>query len=222
MARKTPLPELVVEGKDDKHVIWALCERHNVPETFIVVTPNNETHGIEAVADGIEALLDGLPVRLKTPGLKTLGVVVDADQAPQSRWEAICERFARSGYANLPSQPEPQGMVIEQPPLPRVGIWLMPNNQDWGMLEDFVAYLIPDGDPLRPKAQAIIADIERDGLHRYTLPHHHPKALIHTWLAWQERPGQPMGQAITARALLHDAPLARTFVEWLLRLFTAV
>lgn len=213
MPRKTLTAELVVEGKDDQHVVWALCVRHNLPETFVVVTPGDEVNGIDE-------LLDGLPVRLKRSGLTALGLVIDADQGLQNRWQAVCARLAMHGYVNLPAQPDPQGTIIHQAPLPRLGVWLMPDNQLPGMLEDFVAYLIPGGDPLQARAHTIVAEIERDGLRRFN-PLHRPKALIHTWLAWQERPGLPMGQAITTHALLHDAPLARTFVEWLQRLFLA-
>ena len=100
-----------------------------------------------------------------------------------------------------------------------MGIWLMPDNQLPGMLEDFVAQLIPSADTLRGKADAILQEIELEGLQRFT-GLHRPKALIHTWLAWQEEPGQPMGLAIRARALGHDSPTALAFVAWLRRLFT--
>jgi hypothetical protein len=86
------------------------------------------------------------------------------------------------------------------------------------MLEDFVAHLIAPDDALRPKAEGILQEIERDCLNCYTLVHR-PKALIHTWLAWQETPGMPMGQAITAQVLKHDCAIALSFVEWLQRLF---
>lgn len=32
---------LVVEGQDDQHVIWALCKRYDLAETFTVVTPKS-------------------------------------------------------------------------------------------------------------------------------------------------------------------------------------
>ena len=48
---------------------------------------------------------------------------------------------------------------------------------------------------------------------------HRSKALIHTWLAWQQNPGRPMGTAIKAGYLQHDAPIALAFVAWLRRLF---
>ena len=94
----------------------------------------------------------------------------------------------------------------------------MANNQLPRMLEDVVAYLIPPGDTLNPKAEAILQALEQAGLNRYTLIHH-PKALIHTWLAWQEKPAMPMGQAITAQVLRCDRPIALIFIELLKHLF---
>jgi len=195
-----------------QHVIWALCLRNGVLDTFTVVTPDDAT-------GGIDELLDSIPVRLKIPGLQVLGFVIDADQDLQARWEAISYRLRISGYENLPEQPDSQGTIIERDYLPRVGIWLMPNNQLPGMLEDFVAHLIPQNDLLLPKAEFILMEIERENLHRYSLVHH-PKALIHTWLAWQDMPGRPMGQSITAHVLSHDNPTAIAFIHWLNRLFT--
>lgn len=35
--------QLVVEGSDDKHVVWAFCKKFHLPETFEVV----DTEGYE-------------------------------------------------------------------------------------------------------------------------------------------------------------------------------
>jgi hypothetical protein len=94
----------------------------------------------------------------------------------------------------------------------------MPNNQLPGILEDFIAHLIPEGDLLASRVEACLQEIEREGLNYYNLAHR-AKAFIHTWLAWQENPGLPMGQAITAHVLDPNEPLAVTFVDWLNRLF---
>ena len=94
----------------------------------------------------------------------------------------------------------------------------MPDNKLPGMLEDFVIYLIPSEDKLREKAAVILNEIETEKLNSYSLTHR-PKALIHTWLAWQSKPGMPMGQAITAKALSNDSTIARIFVTWLNNLF---
>ncbi len=204
--------QLLVEGKNDRHVIWALCQQHNVAETFSVEIPSEDD------ANSVEILLASIPVRLKASGLRALGIVLDADQNLKGRWQAIMQRLETAGYTELPDAPTPGGTVITAPAKPRVGVWLMPDNQAPGMLENFVMHLIPANDELSVKAEKILSEIEEENLNRYTLVHH-PKAFIHTWLAWQNVPGQPMGQAITAHALNHNEALAHSFVEWLRVLF---
>jgi hypothetical protein len=207
---------LLVEGEDDQHVVWHLCEQHGLPEIFTVEMP--ETGG------GIADLLDGLTNRINAPDLRTLGIMVDADVNLSARWRSLRDRLRNRdkqqdrAYSAIPARPPHEGWISAEPHLPRVGIWLMPNNRLPGMLEDFAAQLIPANDQLLPKAEAILQEIEGEGLHRYSLAHI-PKALIHTWLAWQQTPGHPMGTAIAARALRHDASLALEFIGWLRRLF---
>jgi hypothetical protein len=213
--RKPALPkpqQLLVEGKNDRHVIWALCKQHQLPETFSVEIPMEED------GKGIDILLAELPIRLRQENLQTLGIVVDADQDLAARWQSVRDRLITSRYQNIPKTPPNEGWVYAPPELPRVGVWLMPNNRLPGMLEDFVAQLMPPDDVLRPKAEAILEEIEQDCLNCYT-PIHRPKALIHTWLAWQHTPGMPMGQALTARVLSCDSEIAIAFVNWLKHLF---
>ncbi len=69
-------------------------------------------------------------------------------------------------------------------------------------------------------AQETINTLEERTLHKYS-QNHHAKALIHTWLAWQENPGTPLGQAITKHYLTTDTDLCQQFVDWLNRLFNA-
>lgn len=45
------------------------------------------------------------------------------------------------------------------------------------------------------------------------------QAVLHPWLAWQQRPGLPHGLAITSRYFRHDSPVALIFVEWFRRVF---
>jgi hypothetical protein len=206
--------QLLVEGTGDRHVIWALCQHHQLPETFSVEVPE------EMGGQGIEILLNGLPERLKDPNLQTLGILIDADQDLAGRWQSLRNRLITSGYTNMPKDLPPDGLICAgtDPYLPRIGAWLMPNNRLPGMLEDFVAQLISEDDALLAKAETVLWEIEQAEWNRYT-PVHRPKALIHTWLAWQEKPGMPMGQAITAQVLKGDGAIALTFVAWLRQLF---
>lgn len=211
MPSNDSIAQLLVEGKNDQHVIWALCGQYNFEEIFTVETPNN-------LSGGDSQLLNSIPVRLKIPNIRALGIVLDADQNAESRWHSIKNILGQAGYRDLPNQPNHEGTIIANPDKPKIGVWIMPNNQIPGMLENFVANLIPEDDELAPIAEEILQRIERESLNRYSLEHR-PKAFIHTWLAWQESPGRPMGQAITAHVLNHDASLAQSFVEWLRSLF---
>src|SRR4028118_1848043 len=170
-ARKLPQPkpqQLLVEGNNDRHVIWALCQQYELPETFSVEVPQEEG------TEGVDALLNGLPERLKAENLRTLGIVVDADRNLSGRWQSLKDKLSLIGYRDILQSPPPEGWVCtpSDPYLPRVGVWLMPNNQLPGMLENFVAYLIPPGDTLHPKAEAILQELEQAGLNRYSLIHH--------------------------------------------------
>jgi len=202
--------QLLVEGKNDRHVVWALCQKYNVPEVFSVETPGD--------AGGVDALLDSLPVRLKTSGLRALGLMLDADLDINARWDRVRNRLTQAGYDSIPQLPVNTGTIIRTEGKPIVGVWIMPNNNLPGMLEDFVAHLIPEDDLLVNNARFVLDNMESEGLNRYALVHR-PKAFIHTWLAWQETPGQPMGQAITANVLNHRIDLANLFVTWLNNLF---
>lgn len=205
MAAKTRL--LLVEGKDDKHVCWSLMEHYQVPETFQIEDK-----------EGIANLLEVLPVQLLGSGLERLGIVVDADTDIKARWAALRKILRDAGYRHIPTKPHPDGTIIEQPDMPKVGIWLMPNNSVSGMLEDFVSFLVPSGDDLWDHAAGCLDEIgERC---RYPAVHR-SKAHIHTWLAWQEEPGKPLGLAITTRYLDADAPHAQNFIVWVRRLFSA-
>lgn len=217
MAISAPNSYLLVEGKDDLYVIAAVAQRLGIPQ-FKIETASIDPHDD---SDGIDKLLAGIPVRLKEKGLATLGIVVDADENLLTRWQALVDRLRLAGYGELPKQPKPEGENIDVAGKPRLGIWLMPNNQTKGILENFVLHLIPEDEPLKNKVNQILDELETVSLNRYPAVRR-PKATIHTWLAWQKEPGKPMGTAITAKVLQADNPIAVTFADWLKRLFSEV
>lgn len=97
----------------------------------------------------------------------------------------------------------------------------MPDNNLDGTLETFLRFLVPEDDKLLPHAKQILDElpnVEPSPEKRFK-PIHRQKALMHTWLAWQQEPGKPYGQAITARYLDTSLPMAQTFVSWLRETF---
>jgi hypothetical protein len=198
---------LVVEGRDDKHVFSAILNRHQFAPSFEI-----QDEG------GFESLLARLSVRLK-PGtdVKCIGIVVDADANAKVRWQSLKATLNRAGYASTPDEPDLAGSIVDHETLPRVGVWIMPNNTLPGMLEDYLRFLVPARDHLFERANRCVGEIPAE--ERRFAEHHSTKALIHTWLAWQADPGTPLGLAITKRYFESDGPHVDAVLEWLRRLF---
>jgi hypothetical protein len=201
---------LLVEGPDDEHVVRNFLGRRELVWL----------HEIKAQG-GVNELLDALPVRLKQSDVGSLGILVDADGNPAGRWQSIKQRLNQAGFQSLPEEPQPGGIIAEPPSgtlLPRVGIWLMPNNTTAGILETFLECLVPaDGRRLLNHAERSLDTIPIE--ERLFTDLQRPKALIHTWLAWQHEPGRPLGQAITARTLDANAEGAELLASWFRRLY---
>ncbi|MDH5681605.1 MAG: hypothetical protein OEZ36_08460, partial [Spirochaetota bacterium] len=144
-------------------------------------------------------------------------LVLDADQkGVDARWRQILGRLKEYSY-KFPPKPSETGSIIDSyDDKPRIGIWLMPNNQDAGMLEDFLIQLVPE-DKIQVARDAVEMAISKK-VHGFK-DVHRSKADIHTYLAWQDEPGSPLGQAITAYSLDPKQEIAQEFVAWLKRLF---
>ncbi len=200
---------LLVEGVNDVHVMGHICGNRDIPRLDDIVGHKS-----------VEHLLESFPVRLKESDGDIIGVVIDADTDLSSRWESIRHSLIRNGYANIPPVPSSDGTIIDPPAdtlLPRVGVWIMPDNRTTGILEDFLRFLVPEGSALFKHVTDSVATIPA-GEQRFGAAAR-PKAVIHTWLAWQEKPGRPLGTAITAKYLDPNVPQVDVLVSWLTRLF---
>ncbi|OKH45574.1 hypothetical protein NIES2101_26340 [Calothrix sp. HK-06] len=198
---------LLVEGDNDCHVVMALCAAHNVPETFGIYQCNSDT--------GVLKRLNALIIRPNPPHV--IGVMLDADSPTlESRWQSIKSKLKHYNYT-FPSNPDINGTIIESSANePKLGFWLMPNNQDSGMLEDFCAELAV------PTSIAVAKECVEEAKTKQATTFkevHLSKAVIHTYLAWQDEPGRPLGQAITKQALRADSHIAIKFTNWLTQLF---
>ena len=209
MAKGKVVPRiLLVEGKDDQHVMWNLCKHHELPETFVI--DNKE---------GVTNVLDAFEAEIVAPEKDCVGILIDADTDLLARWSKISSILTRRGYSEVPLSPNPNGIIISQEDKPTIGIWLMPNNSLPGELEDFIAFLVPqrESNLLWTYASQCLDGLPKTA-ERYP-EQDRSKAHVHTWLAWQNEPGKPLGQAITARYIDANAPDARQLIEWLRGLF---
>lgn len=203
------LNNLWVEGPDDAQLMYHFLKRHHIEEHIKIENKN-----------GVENVLKVLKLALKVGEPQRLGIIVDADEDLQQRWQSFSAILTEAGYTTLPPAPTNNGTIIIQEDLPDIGIWLMPDNQAIGMVEHFVSALIPPGDVLWPMAGDIVQKVIAAKCNFALV--HQIKAEMHTWLAWQEEPGKPMGQAITKRYLDANAPHGQKLVAWLRQLFDLI
>jgi hypothetical protein len=131
---------LLVEGTDDEHVLKHLCGQRGVGR-LDEIKPQGS----------VEPLLENFPVRLKESEIEVLGVVLDADTDVAGRWDALKHRLKQAGYGGVPDHPDASGTILVPPAntlLPRFGVWIMPDNQSKGVLEDFLSFVVPAGSRL--------------------------------------------------------------------------
>jgi hypothetical protein len=182
MAGSLDRSELHVEGQDDEHSIGQLLIRHG-----IVDFPAFKKSG------GVEKLLEGINTGVKLSTSRAVGFVLDADAPLQDRWQSVRDRLAQVGVV-APDAPAPAGFIGTSTTYQsKVGVWLMPDNQQDGKLETFLQTLIASNDLLIPHASSTTDTAKQLGA-KFTDPDR-IKAVIHAWLAWQEEPGKPFGLA---------------------------
>ena len=204
---------LLVEGEEDKRVIPELVEANGVPwgnkpkDRIVEIKP---LHGIEKLLD--KNLIN---IELKASGLEILGIILDADESPSNRWQSI-RNCLIDKFPDLPEQ-LPQSGLIHSGEI-KVGIWMMPDNKERGMLETFLQFLLPgDRKELWGFSEQSCRQAKEQGACFKDC--HNDKAKIHTWLAWQNPPGRQLHNAITERILSPASPQAAVFMQWFRNLF---
>lgn len=204
MNHSAPSPQshaLIVEGQEDLRVVKYIWCRH---------AKANLSRHISAKG-GIRNLLPAIEGEIKSPGRQALGIIVDADDNLAERWREVTEPLIAEGI-QPPNSPDPDGTVIDTPNLPRIGIWLMPDNVSAGELEDFISEMIPDDDHVWPLS---VDYIERIPLaHRKFSDKKEQRAKVYAWLAAREAP-RPIGRAIRDKDLEISNKLCQRFIRWL-------
>lgn len=198
---------LLVEGKNDCHVVMALLKSRDIERTFGIF----ECGSYEGVLRRANALIPA------PSEMETLGLVLDANQVGSAaRWQAVRDKLNRHHYDFPKSLPREGTVVPGKSYAPRLGVWVMPDNHGEGSVEDFCLQLL-DEKELDVVGEAVQLGEDRD-VARFK-PVHKSKALVHTYLAWQDEPGKPLGQSISGGRLPANAPTAKGFVQWLQLLF---
>lgn len=204
--------KLLVEGPDDLFVIARLRELNHLEDNVFIKPCGSVEKAIE---------LFRILIEKQVADNRILGLVIDADSNISGRWQRISQILNESGKYNVPDVLPGDGLVLSPNDSEdtKIGVWVMPDNQLNGMLEDFLAMLAVNDKDLLDEVNATLRIIEEKGVSKYKSVHK-AKARIHTFLAWQEEPGVTMGNAIAKSYLRADSEQAVLFVTWLKSLFS--
>jgi hypothetical protein len=205
---------LLVEDMDTKGAIIGLMGHH-------IKWGDNEDEWpvfIDSLGSSSKVLNKSiLNVRLKQSDLNTLGLIVDADSDFDSRWNTVRDICSSLGGAPPETFPE-RGLILNIIGSVRFGVWIMPNNKSSGMVETFCHNLVPDhAKPSWSFARECVEEARKKGAPYKDA--HLDKSHIHTWLAWQDPPGERIGIAFTKGFLDPKATIATQFVHWFRELF---
>jgi hypothetical protein len=211
------LPErpnvLIVEGEDDKYCVVELMAAHIPWPDDKLKAPVHISAG-----NGVQEILadDLLSTYLKSSPVKRLGVMIDADANAAGRFQRLRDLCLPS-FPNLPAALPAEGLVVEHDGK-KLGFWIMPDNAAAGYLEGFLRHLVPDQqDELWKHAVSSVKEAQE--LKAPLTAAQIDKANLHTWLAWQDPPGQTFGRALLRKSLDPTCKYAEPFVAWFRKLF---
>ena len=171
---------LLVEGQDDQHVVEHFYRaRFAATPPFVIVDKKGCAPPCDAVG----------PER-KAPDRQVVGIIVDANDDPESRWQAVTDRLRRARPGIDAGDPAPGGWMADG--RPRVGIRLWPDNESSGEVEDFITAMIPHGDPGWPLSRRCTGNLPAGG--RRFREGKTARAEVHAWPATRARPRR-MGAA---------------------------
>lgn len=208
--------QLVVEDNDLFDAVTSLMRKRipGWPADYIKDGAPVHIRNLHSANEALDtAFLDSL---MKEPNFKILGVLVDAEEVFTSRWDTI-KRFAEKRFPGVPDEC-PQGGLILQGDENRFGAWIMPDNKSNGMLEDMCFGMVPKKhETLWTHAGEIAAEALKHGAKYKNV--HAKKAVIHTYLALQDPPGERLGAGISKKFFDANATCCNDFVAWFKALY---
>ena len=116
-----------------------------------------------------------------------------------------------AGYSPVLDDLPAAGLILDQPDYHRLGIWIMPNNTDPGMIEDFYLRAIPQEDEKLRISRDFVAFVPSLKI---------AKSTYRVWLAIQ---ADPVGPAIALNVgqVSREAGEIPAFIQLLSKLIKA-
>jgi hypothetical protein len=205
---------LLVEGESDKAFFELICKTIGL-DTVRVAHPKDFTH----THNSKEGVFNHLPIRLQQLAdgqTHRLAVMVDADHDPNGGFQKTRDRVSEilSPFGYSLATGIAAGLVYKHDDgLADFGLWIMPNNTNEGMLEDWIKQCIHLNEQgLFAHAVTAIDTLPNPPKFRSI---HRSKAEVATWMAWQNKPGHGLYRAVEDDLLDTGNPLYQDLSQWL-------
>jgi hypothetical protein len=214
---------LLVEGASDVDFFRALLPSLDLGMAVKISPPRDYGYGNTVTV--VPELIPVLVKQLDTNVISRLAIVVDADHDSgggfEPRWNQLTAVLRDHGYRcpeRSPAEPNRGSIFLHDDGLPAVGLWLLPDHQSNGMLEDLVL-----SSAARSAEQSVLLDHAESAIRG--LPHtlfssrQHCKAVTYSWLSYQARPAIGLSAPIRAGLVDNAREPLRGLCDWLIRVF---
>lgn len=198
---------LIVEGTTDQHFVLNLLEAIEMEKAGIP-WPSKEGSKNEAI--------DKFLSELQTDRSQPIGLIVDADGDIEATISSLIKKLKK--WVDVSPDQFKNGLVFSPPFEPKAGIWIWPDCERSGILEDLFLDLVKPSDQLLEEAKKVVDRLPAIEPFRFP-PQYKSKAIVHTWLAWQKKPGLPIGMSVKTSSMNLTHPTVSNFKSWLQRLY---
>jgi hypothetical protein len=206
---------LLVEGESDRSFFKEVCKTLGLHPS-VTVAPPKDVGGSHNTKEGVFNHLKILLRQLGDAEITRLAVVVDADSAVngggyQRAIDRVTKIVESEGFTMRPNSAG--GILFQNDDgLADFGLWVMPNNSDEGMLEDWIKSCVhPDEHELFSHAKIVVDTLPKPKFK----PIHVSKAEVATWMAWQKQPGHGLYRAVEDQLIDKNSVLCKELCFWL-------
>ena len=198
-----------------------ICKKLGLKNIVTVASPI-DAGGPKNSKEGVFNILPTLLNQLPDAQITRLAVVVDADSAANgSGYKHVIDKIKKivkpHGFT-LASDPIGGVLFQHDDGLADFGLWVMPNNRDEGMLEDWIKSCVHENEnKLFAHAETVVNTLPQTKFK----PIHISKAEVATWLAWQEKPGHGLYLAVEDQLIDRDSKLFLELKDWLTHIYSS-
>lgn len=202
---------LFVEGINDREVIYRIENAYSLRGICEIKKCDN--------VDQVIFSFD-LYINENASKVQSVGIIIDADISFADRWKSVRNLLVATNNYIVPEVLPAEGLILDSTKTgkPRVGVWIMPNNRDNGMLEDFLLRQIPQEDDVLPFVDETLGELKARKIQKYK-DVHISKARAHTYLAWQENPECTLAIAIEKNYFASNSQEVEAFAAWMQNLY---